>query len=110
MKVERRDTNRVSVELEVMLSPDTHGYQLSRTRDISLDGAFVETKSKPPKNATVELALKLSTNGKTRVHRVTANVVRSTANGIALAFDDVDTDAYAALLELVFANHPKSEF
>ena len=110
MKVERRDTNRVLIELEVMLNPDTQGYQLFRTRDISLDGVFVETQLKAQKKAMVDLALKLSTDGKSQVHRVTASVVRTTPTGIAFVFDEVDTEAYAALLELVFANHPKSEF
>jgi hypothetical protein len=110
MNVERRDTARVPVQLEVMLSPDTHGYQLFRTRDISLDGVFVETSAPPAKAASVDLAIKLPIDGRTKVHRVSATVVRVTPQGIALAFDEIDTDAYAALLELVFARQPKGGF
>lgn len=110
MKNERRDTARVPIELEVMLNPDTQGYQLFRTRDVSLEGVFVEPAAKLVKNATVQLAIKLTSDGRTQVHRVRARVVRVTPHGAGLAFDDVDTGTYAALLELVFAQLPKGGF
>ena len=110
MKNERRDTARVPIELEVMLNPDTQGYQLFRTRDVSLEGVFVEPASRLAKNSTVNLAIKLTSDGRTRVHRVSARVVRVTPHGAGLAFDDIDSEVYAALLELVFAQLPKGSF
>jgi hypothetical protein len=146
MKNERRDTARVPIELEVMLNPDTQGYQLFRTRDVSLEGVFVElaggasmprsprldpigesaaapsgergsrldpvagAPSRLVKNGKVTLAIKLTSDGRSHVHRVSARVVRVTPHGAGLAFDDVDSGTYAALLELVFAQLPKGSF
>lgn len=110
MRNERRDTARVPIELEVMLKPDSQGYQRFRTRDVSLEGVFVEPATRLARNATAELAIKLTSDGHTHVHRVKARVVRVTPHGAGLAFDDVDSRTYAALLELVFAQLPKAGF
>jgi hypothetical protein len=104
MKSERRDTPRIPITLDTILNYNNQNYQHSITRDISLDGAFIETKgSKPPKKGLMELAIKLPTDGAPKYHRFHAQIVRTTDNGAALLFDRVDTDSYAALLDLVFS-------
>ncbi|BAU50413.1 hypothetical protein SVA_3879 [Sulfurifustis variabilis] len=104
MKTERRDTPRIPIALEAVLNFNTQNYQQSVTRDISLDGCFVETAAQPPaKKGPMELAIKLPTEGTQKFHRFQAQVVRITPTGAALLFDKVDTDAYAALLDLVFS-------
>lgn len=104
MRNERRDTPRIPITLETIVNYNNRNYQHSTTRDISLDGAFVESKSeKLPKKRTMELAIKLPSDGLLRYHRFHAQVVRVTRNGAGIVFDRVDTDSYAALLDLVFS-------
>jgi hypothetical protein len=104
MKSERRDTPRIPITLDTILNYNNQNYQHSTTRDISLDGAFIETKSDTaPKKGTMELAIKLPVEGAPKYHRFHAQIVRTTDNGAALLFDKVDTDSYAALLDLVFS-------
>ncbi len=104
MKSERRDTPRIPITLDTILNYNNQNYQHSTTRDISLDGAFIETKSDTsPKKGTMELAIKLPAEGAPKYHRFHAQIVRTTDNGAALLFDKVDTDSYAALLDLVFS-------
>lgn len=104
MKSERRDTPRIPITLDAILDYNNQNYQHSITRDISLDGVFVESKeARLPKRGTLELAIKLPADGTPRYHRFHAQVVRITNNGAGLLFDRVDTDSYAALLDLVFS-------
>jgi hypothetical protein len=104
MKSERRDTPRIPITLDTILNYNNNDYHHSTTRDISLDGAFVDTMgSSPPKKGVMDLAIKLPSEGVPKYHRFQAQVVRTTANGAALLFDRVDTDSYAALLDLVFS-------
>jgi hypothetical protein len=104
MKTERRDTPRIPITLEAILSFNNINYQSSITRDISLDGVFVETRRLPPiDNVATELAIKIPTDGRDKYHRFHAQIVRHTGHGVGCSFDMVDTDAYAALLDLVFS-------
>ncbi len=104
MKSERRDTPRIPITLDTILNYSNNEYQHSITRDISLDGAFIDTKgSGPPSKGLLELAIKLPTNGMPKYHRFHGEIVRTTGNGAALLFDRVETDSYAALLDLVFS-------
>jgi hypothetical protein len=104
MKSERRDTPRIPITLEAIVNYNNQNFQHSTTRDISLDGAFVESKTGGlPKKGSMELAIKLPVEGTPRYQRFHAQVVRLTTNGAGLVFDKVETDAYAALLDLVFS-------
>ena len=100
---ERRDTPRIPIALEAVLNFNTQSYRHSLTRDISLDGAFIETPAGLTKKGNVELAIQLPTDGKQQYHRFQAQVVRVADGGAGLVFDKVDTEAYAALLDLVFS-------
>ncbi len=108
MKSERRDTPRIAIALEAMLNHDNAGFQRCHTRDISLDGAFVETsQTGVGGQALVDLAIKIPGFGEQRVHRFRAQVIRATAKGLGLVFDQVNTDGYAALLDLVYSRQPR---
>ncbi len=104
MKIERRDTPRIPIALEAILNYNNQNCRQSITRDISLDGVFVETGPKRlSKKGPMELAIKLPTNGRNKFHKFHAQVIRLAGNGAGFIFDKVDTDAYAALLDLVFS-------
>lgn len=86
-----------------MLNYTDRRLERSTTRDISLDGAFVQTENRWTKKDQLELAIQLPTEGQLQFHRFRAHVVRVGDGGAGVVFDNVDTEAYAALLDLVFS-------
>lgn len=104
MKTERRDTPRIPISLDAVLQFRDQNYRRSITRDISLDGAFVEARnSSLTRKDRLDLSIKLPIDGESRYHQFHAQVVRVTDTGAALAFDKTDSQAYEALLDLVFS-------
>lgn len=79
-----------------------------RLRDISIDGAFIETKRFAlGKGTTVDLVLRILREGQTSACRVPAKVVRTERGGAALMFGSVDEQTYNILLDIV--NMDKSD-
>jgi c-di-GMP-binding flagellar brake protein YcgR len=104
MKTERRDTQRIPIALDTILQYQDKNYRRSNTRDISLDGAFIETSSdRFNKKQRVQVAIRLPNGSESRFHRFEAQVVRVTDKGAGVTFDKIDSDSYAALLDLVFS-------
>lgn len=101
---ERRDTPRIPISLDAVVHYNNRNHRHATT-DISLDGAFIRARGgRLPRRGPLEVAIRLPADGTVRYHRFQAQVVRATARGVGLAFERVDTEGYAALLELVFAN------
>jgi hypothetical protein len=74
------------------------------TRDISLNGAFVEmSDSALVLPARVEVVLRFSDDRGTHEHPVLAQVTRMTPEGVALRFCRYDGHAYASLMNLLYA-------
>jgi len=69
---------------------------------LSRDGTFAKLR----KNTSVELALRLRANGRTKVHLFEAQVSTVGRDGAALIFSNADIDAYSALLHLTL-NHQR---
>ncbi|MFQ5994167.1 MAG: PilZ domain-containing protein [Acidiferrobacterales bacterium] len=73
-----------------------------RLRDISLDGAFIETKNFAlAKGAKLDLVLRILREGKTTACRLPAKVVRVGKDGAALMFGNLDEHVYKILLDIV---------
>ncbi len=80
------------------------GIQLTkgRLRDISVKGAFIETKNLAlAKGTHVEVVLKIRHGGKPTHCRLPAKVVRVERGGAAVMFGDLDEQTYNILLEIV---------
>jgi hypothetical protein len=101
----RRDTARLPMSLNVMLKGSEGRFIPVKTRDISQDGAFLLTG---PTNLDVgdvfELALTLTYAGLERTHQLDGRVVRRAPGGVAVTFEDPDSETYEALLHLVFSH------
>lgn len=108
---ERRDTPRVPLSLDAMVKVAERPFQLFRTRDLSLDGAFVELGPHrlTPKD-TLEVALKIPVNGAPQIYRFQARVARVAPLGVGMVFDHTNTESYAALMDLVFDHQPKGSY
>ena len=73
-----------------------------RLRDISVDGAFLETKNFALTEGTnVELVLKIRPGGKPRHCRLPAKVVRVDEDGTAVMFGSLDEELCNILLEIL---------
>ena len=86
-----------------MVTHDRAGLTKCLLREIGIDGAFVETgEFHLKKGADVDLVLKIR-NGIKRTHcRVPAKVVRTTEEGAALSFDNLDENIYRILFDIVY--------
>jgi hypothetical protein len=103
---ERRDTLRVPIAVHAIVRAADRSFQLFRTRDLSLEGAFVETGSyRFSASDKVEIALKIPSDGVSRVYRLNARVIRIAPSGVGMVFERIDPESYAALLECVFGAH-----
>ena len=100
---ERRDSQRVPVTIDAVLNCQAQ-VMICTVRDISLNGAFIESTPGclPYYNALVELGLTLTSGGETKQHRIPAKIRRITDKGVGLTFGDVGMDAYFSLVSLVY--------
>jgi c-di-GMP-binding flagellar brake protein YcgR len=107
-KTERRDTQRVAIALEAILHYHDRDFLHAVTRDISLDGVFVQAPVASLRAGPTDIAIRLPADNGPKFHRFRAQVVHSGRRGAGFAFDSVETDAYEALLRLIFSRQPKS--
>jgi PilZ domain-containing protein len=86
-------------------------FQMFQTRDLSLDGAFVETgPHRIGPRDRIEVALKIPVSGTPQIYRFNAHVARVAPGGVGMVFDHANTESYAALLDLVFSTQPKGSY
>ena len=102
MKADRRRNMRKPLVLAVEVYDRDEHLGRTRTRDIDLDGAFLERcKSDLHPNDTVELHVHVHDNHPTPL-RLTATVIRSTEDGVAVLFD-YGAHEYSRLLNTIAA-------
>jgi hypothetical protein len=83
-----------------------------RLRDISVNGAYIETKDFPlAKGVAVELVLRIRRDGRLTHCRLPAKVVRVEQNGAALMFGDLDEFLQQIVSDIVNADQhePRGE-
>lgn len=100
----RRESPRVQLERNVMLSGGYMSPQFSQTKDISAEGAFVELgENSLVFGTSVEMALSVQDDDGNSVYKIPAKVTRVTENGVGIKFDGLDVDAYGVILGLLYA-------
>ncbi len=99
---DRRLGPRRWAHVTAMISRKRLGMSRCRLRDISLEGAFVET-GRPilDQDERVELVLKVRAGDHSHHCRVPAKVARVSDEGAALVFDDPDEELYRTLFDIV---------
>ncbi len=103
MSANRRTGPRRLADVKAMVTHERLGLTRCKLRDISLEGAFIETDGFVlSKNTEVDLVLRIRSGEKRKHCRVPARVARVTQNGAALAFDDLDEPVYRALFDIVY--------
>ena len=90
--------------LDALIKYDYRGFQHHEIRDLNLSGVFIMAKdgtlSRLSTHTPVDVALKMHTSGKTKVHVFRAHVTHADRSGAQVKFSDADIDAYSALLHL----------
>jgi hypothetical protein len=104
--MERRWTERTSINVPVDLAYAGIQTEECRTRDIGLGGVFVELPKEVSLAAdtAVELTFKLGTAPQLTKHRINARVVRVTGDGVGMMFRDFDAIAFRSLQEVLLYN------
>ena len=101
--MERRWTERASINVPVDLSYAGKQTGECRTRDIGLGGVFVELPDEVnlAEETPVELTFKLGTGSNLTKHRINARVVRVSKDGVGMMFRDFDAIAFRSLQEVL---------
>jgi hypothetical protein len=98
----RRLGPRRVVDVEVFVTSEGSEIKRCRLRDISIDGAFIETTSFTLTEGTkLDLVLRILRKEKTEACPVPAEVIRVTEDGAALIFGRVDQRLYNTLADIV---------
>jgi hypothetical protein len=107
--MERRWTERTSINVPVDISYGGVQTEDCRTRDIGLGGVFVELPggANLAGETAVELTFKLGTSPNVTKHRINARVVRATGDGVGMMFRDFDAIAFRSLQEVLLYNQNK---
>jgi len=103
--------NRWAARTPVRLSVDLHCRDIEvvncSTRDISLNGAYIEVKQlQPDADSKVDLVFRLGQPGEYTRYRVPGKVVRSDGEGIGVMFDEVDASSFRSLREILHFSQP----
>ena len=111
MATERRDTPRIPYALDaVMVGSGGRDPLPCRTRDISLNGAFVQLRgARSHPVGTVELMVNMPLSADRKPRRFHAQIVHVSANGVGLFFDRTNSEGYVPLIKLVFAKRKLPE-
>jgi hypothetical protein len=95
--VEHRCGQRKALDEVVRLSVSPNAVSVARLRNLSTSGAFVQTALHPPLLAPLEMTLDVRP-GSVAPTRLQAHVVRVTADGVGIEWDEFAPDAVCALL------------
>ncbi|MEN8190231.1 MAG: PilZ domain-containing protein [Thermodesulfobacteriota bacterium] len=102
---ERRQKKRVRFKTGVVLKTEWNEFSAdAHSRDISLDGIFIQTDAPLEIGQFCELDITLSGTSSKLQLTVKGRVVRREDQGIAIKFTEFDIDSYIHLKNLVLYN------
>jgi hypothetical protein len=101
----RREKTRVDFQAQIVVDIPASGIALDGdSRNLSLNGIFVETDETIAVHTPCTVSIYLSGTAVPRCLSAPGEVVRSEARGIAIAFDPMDIDTYTELRNIVRYN------
>ena len=102
-KMEHRWSVRKSVKVDVSLRRQGSTFERFKTRDLSMEGVFVESgKDSWPEDTFLEMELPLYENGIQTRHRVPVVVVHRSMEGMGLMFCVYDQPLFKAIEYLLY--------
>ena len=104
MPIDQRWSERKPIALEVALYYPPVGTIMGRTRDVSLEGMFVETHgAELPVEAELEISFVTEGANKSHEHHVPAYVVHGGREGVGLMLRHIDYSDFYALRYMINA-------
>lgn len=101
--MEQRWTERISVAVEVMLNSPARGSIKGKSKDISLEGMFVETElARLASDAQLSVTFTLPSNTK-KQHKLRAQVVYARDDGVGVIFRGLDVPAISQLRKSLYS-------
>ncbi|MBW1697432.1 MAG: PilZ domain-containing protein [Deltaproteobacteria bacterium] len=102
---ERRKKVRVHFRTQIIVEADTAKISMDgSSRDLSLNGIFINTDQKMPVNTPCKVKVLLSGMSPPLFLEMDGKVVRSDTSGIAVVFESMDIDSYTHLKNIVRYN------
>ena len=102
MKEERRWNPRLTTVMDVAVYYGGLGLVQCKTRDISYDGAFIETgRVLMAEDSDIELVFSNYSGSTHTQHRLTAKISRVTDDGAGLTFSNLEISTYRFLQQLL---------
>ncbi|HKK13083.1 MAG TPA: PilZ domain-containing protein [Gammaproteobacteria bacterium] len=96
--IEHRWSERKPINMEVEIFYTPMGMVPGRTRDVSLEGMFVETGGVHlPRHARLEVTFRTAGHQGPCEHRVPAYVVHGNERGVGLMLDHIEPRGFRAL-------------
>jgi hypothetical protein len=100
--MEKRWAARRPVQISVDLRYRDIEVVNCQTRDISLNGAFVEVHQlQPTVSAPIDLVFRLGQPGQYTKYKVPGKVARATGEGIGVMFEELDISSFRSLREVL---------
>jgi hypothetical protein len=96
--MEHRWGQRVPVDMDVRLVARPSAIGAGRLRDISVSGAFVQTRLTVPLLARIHVEVTLNLRHGAETHDIPAYVVRSGADGVGIEWCELAPDAVVHIL------------
>jgi hypothetical protein len=110
MHSERRSRTRVRFEtLVVVRTDETEITARAGSRDVSLQGLYVNTDERLPRDTPCEVEIQLTGSSVLLSIRAQGRVARSDAGGLGIEFESFDPDSYFHLRNLVMYNSEDPE-
>lgn len=97
--MEHRWGRRAALDVEVTINDRPLALLRGRIRNISISGAFVQTKISLPINTRVELVFTPHKDDPNRVYRLDAIVLRRTPEGLGMMFSQFNPKSLADLID-----------
>ncbi|MFZ5568767.1 MAG: PilZ domain-containing protein [Thermodesulfobacteriota bacterium] len=105
MEDERRKKRRVEFSTNIILKMDGNEIHVTgSSKDLSLNGVFINTPDNIPLNAACQVEIQLSGMVEPLLLRMKGTTVRKEPVGIAVLFESMDLDSYSHLKNIVRYN------
>ena len=98
--MEHRWGRRIPVNEVVRIGPFPDSSGLARVVDLSVSGAFVEIRLKPPLMSRIKVMFDVRRGRHTGKCQLSAHVVRSTASGVGIEWDEASPAPVNVLMSM----------
>jgi len=105
MDEEKRKRTRVHFKTQVTLKTEKSEIEAeANSKDISMKGAFVNTKEKIPVGTPCDIEIMLTGTSTKLSLSIKGTIIRQEPSGLGITFDSMDVDSYLHLKNIIMYN------